>query len=88
MTASPVNAEWLRGYLEAHGGRVDHFQVLAAAYDMDPSLFDYRRIGTRYLRHLIRELGGYNGPSGSGARWVFDLEPKRRKPQRPERWAA
>lgn len=89
MTGDRVTAEWLRGYLQAHGGRVDHFQVLQAAYDVDPTLFDYRRRGPGVLRQLIRELGGYNGPSGRGGRWVFDLRPlPSRRPERPERWAA
>ncbi len=54
MTGNRVTAEWLRAYLVAHGGCVDHFQVLQAAYDVDPGLFDYRQRGQGHAREDIR----------------------------------
>ena len=80
----PVTSEWLRGYLEAHDGRVDYFQVLLAAVTRDQFLLDTSRVTAAcLLKHLIYELGGHialavddDGLTGQ----VFDLE--------PERWAA
>lgn len=71
---------WLREYLEPRGGRADYFEMLQAAYDVDP-YWD-----RRFLRDAIEEMGGRCGPPGWQARWEVDLhQPTKRVPPRPER---
>jgi hypothetical protein len=82
----PVD-RWLFRYLTSCGGRADHFEVLQAAWDVNPSWT------TRRLRHSIRHvLGGSDAPAafagGPGRHWVFDLHRPVRFRQRPERPAA
>jgi hypothetical protein len=71
--------EWLRGYLSARGGVADHFEVLQAAWDVDPAWTSTR------LRVAVGRLGGRNGAQRFGGRWVFDIGAPPNRPRRPER---
>jgi hypothetical protein len=70
---------WLCDYLTARGGVADHFEVLQAAWDVNPAWTSAQ------LRPAIRRLGGRNGAQRFGGRWVFDLNTPAGVPVRPER---
>jgi len=79
ITPRQTPETWLHGFLMARGGVADHFEVLQAAWDYDPTWT------TRQLRTAIQRLDGRNGAQRFGGRWVFDLRTPTHVPGRPDR---